>query len=69
MQKRASKVGIRPRTVYSVSRELAGEMGYSAYHLRAVLSGRRHPSAELAAALAKRGIKTPKLMPARKRWA
>ena len=69
MQKRAEKVGVRPRTVYSVSRELAGEMGYSAYHLRAVLSGRRRPGAELAAKLEERGIRTRKLMPARKRWA
>ncbi len=53
------------RTIYP---HLAGELGVSGYHLRAVLRGRRRPSAELAAALVERGIKTRKLRPAKEQW-
>ena len=56
------------RTIYPHLEELAGELGVSGYHLRAVLRGRRRPSAELAAALAERGIKTRRLRAPKNQW-
>lgn len=60
--------GLRPRTVYSVTPELAAELGCSRYHLAAVVAGRRRPGPELAAKLAERGIKTRRLRAPKNQW-
>lgn len=59
---------LKTRTVYQDLDGLAGELGCSGYHLRAVLGGRRRPGPELAAKLAERGIKTRKLRAPREQW-
>lgn len=56
------------RTIYPHLETLARELECSAYHLRAVLRGRRRPGPELAAKLKKRGIKTLELRDPLERW-
>lgn len=62
------KTALETKTIYPNSAELAAELGVSAWHLRAVLNGRRRPGPELAAKLAERGIKTRRLRAPKNQW-
>lgn len=59
---------IKKRTTLTGVTALADELGVSRYHLGAVLHGRRSPGLELAAKLADRGIRIPRLRRRSERW-
>jgi hypothetical protein len=63
-----SEPKIRRRKCIVGVKELAEELGFSRFHVYAVIQGRRRPSPRLAAALEARGIKCRKPRPARERW-
>jgi len=59
---------IHRRTTLTGVTKLAEELGYSRYHIGAVLHGRRPCPPELRAKLEERGINLPRLRRRSERW-